>query len=789
MELASRDRLSELVEELTMSGEPELNQDKMKEVKRICKGSNEYIDHVYHSVMSQLNEDHAEIRLSAFQIASELFSRSHHFRTLLVENFQDFLELTVETDSGQPLPPPKEVARKLKTLAIRTVQSWHASFGTAYKKLALGYHFLKQIKVDFHDVQARTTVERRREEERLSRMEIINSGRAEAAAKELEEFHQEIESTLTEMESCLKLLLPDEFCLLDHQMNISTSQSSQPADQHSPPLQATAPTANDEMKDLKPFNECTSEQKQPCCSQDLKRAGKDGEEREQKKRNEKVEEKKKLNENNTLKERGDEEGRNERKMKLEDDMEDDSFIQHSGLISHSYSLDISLDPEVYVKETEDNEAVVSTLIDLHRLITTKHLPAVQSWVQIFTKSGAEQQLRRALDLKMSLEDALQKHKKLHISYKTRIRRVMKASAAGGDEEEESDDQDDFTEVPEKEGYEPNIPEHLREEYGLDSIPSTSSAPTNKRAPSKRPVPPASTFSSYVTKQRKRVLEEEQDPTCAAATQRQLLQHLSPHTAPGTSSSTQSRAGAVHAAPLDSGPGASCLGGGASASEDKAANAPVVPFGLDLYYWGQDQPNAGKIIKSASQHQFWVPCEVDEEVENKELSAESRSRYISFPGTFTPVSHYCSAPLANGKLCQRQDRVKCPFHGVIVPRDAQGRPIREEDRQREEQEERKRREEQPDWRDLELMQDIEAATGEDLSSGLVGRGRGQNKGKGKKKKKYPNLSDLKQSSNTPRSRLERKVFNKSSMRRVTEAQNKADSRKHDKFSNQFNYALN
>lgn len=58
----------------------------------------------------------------------------------------------------------------------------------------------------------------------------------------------------------------------------------------------------------------------------------------------------------------------------------------------------------------------------------------------------------------------------------------------------------------------------------------------------------------------------------------------------------------------------------------------------------------------------------------------------------------------------------------------------------------------DWRDAELMQDIEAATGQDLGSGRVGK-------KGKGKKKYPNLSDLKQSVNTPRSRLEKKVFNK------------------------------
>ncbi|XP_042371814.1 UV-stimulated scaffold protein A-like [Plectropomus leopardus] len=83
-----------------------------------------------------------------------------------------------------------------------------------------------------------------------------------------------------------------------------------------------------------------------------------------------------------------------------------------------------------------------------------------------------------------------------------------------------------------------------------------------------------------------------------------------------------------------------------------------------------------------------------------------------------------------------------------------------------------------------MRDIEAATGEDLGSDRVGK-----KGKKGKKKKHPNLSDLKQRANTSRSRLEKKVLSKSAMRRVAEVMSKADRRKHDKFSNQFNYALN
>lgn len=788
MELSQRERLSELVEELTTSGQPQLNQDQMREVKKLCKVSNDCIDHVYHSVMSQLNQEHAEIRLSAFQIASELFSRSHHFRTLLVDNFQEFLELTVETDSELPLPPPKEVARKLRALAIQTVQSWQTSYGSAYKKLALGYHFLKQVKkVDFQDAEARTVAERRREEERRRRMERIYKEKVEAAAKDMEESCQEIEATLAEMESCMRLLFP-EVGLTDIQ------------------------TANSSLSNSQQANECPSDDDQPCCSKDLRADGREGkiQEREEKKgdrgmteenrnnREEKSEREKEKKgsegvegkdgnkqEMNKCKEgeisdekKGDMEAEQEEEEGNEEEQEGSSvgdeeeeadyedFIRNSGLISHSYSLDLNFSPGLHVKETEDNEPVVSTVIDLHKLITSKHLPAVQSWVQVFTKSGAEQQLlRRALNLKRSLEAALQKHKELHIDYKTRVRKVMKVSSDG------EEDDDDFDEVPEKEGYEPHIPEHLRAEYGLDPSPSTSTgAVTEKKPSTKKPAagPPSSSSYSSI-KQLQRLEEEAQDPTSAVATLCLLREKIP--------IPTESRC--VPFSSGSSGPSSS-----QSSSDKNSVEVPVVPFGLDIFYWGQEQPSAGKIIKSASQHQFWVPAEVEEEVENKEMLAESRSRYISFPGSFIPVSHFCRAPMSNGKLCQRQDRFKCPFHGPIIPRDQEGRPCRQEDQLREEQEERRKREQEPDWRDAELMRDIEAATGEDLGSARLGG----KKGKGKKKK-YPNLSDLKQSTNTSRCRLEKKVFNKSSLRRVAQLMNKADKRKHDKFSNQFNYALN
>ncbi|TRY81337.1 hypothetical protein DNTS_029763 [Danionella cerebrum] len=709
MDQTMREKLSQLVEELTTSGELQLNQEKMKEVKKICKVSNEYIDHFYHLIMTQLNQEHAEIRLSAFQMLSEIFSRSHHFRVLLITNFQEFLELTVETDAEQPLPPPKEVARKLKTLAIQTVQTWHATYGEAYKKLSLGYHFLKQIKkIDFHDVEARTQAERRRQEEKQKRLERIYKDKLEKAKKEMEEMTAGIEESVTEMNNCLKLISTGDLNLFSED-------------------EASAHISNGAEQDSE----------QPCCSKDL-------------------------NFDKNKHEKKDEEAHREEcsdESETEELPVEDAFLRSTGLMSHSYHLELDVSTGLKVRQTDENEALVDTVRDLHRLITNRHLPLVQSWIQVFTKVGVEEELmRRATELKKSLEQVLRKQDFLHIDYKSRERRVMRAPEDG------EDDEDDFVDVPEKEGYEPHIPEHLRAEYGLDEAPSTSASMTIDK-PSKPAVKRSVPLpSSSLSRLRKRLYDEEQDPTCAAATLRVLKQRF-PSTEPSRVSAASTQA--------------------TDCSKDKV---PVVPFGIDLYYWGEEQPTAGKILKQRSQHQFWVPHEVEEEVENPELSAQMKSRCITFAGKFKPVEHKCRAPMPNGSLCERQDRIKCPFHGPIIPRDELGAPVNPEDALRLEREKRRHEEEESDWRDPELMREIEAATGEDLGSSKT-FGKGKKGGKRKSKKKYPNLTDLKQQANTSRSRLEKKVFNKSSMRRVMDVMKKMDKRKHEKFSNQFNYALN
>ncbi|XP_006893657.1 PREDICTED: UV-stimulated scaffold protein A [Elephantulus edwardii] len=710
-------KLPALVEELTTSGEPQLNPQKMKELKKICKSSEEQLRHTYHLLMTQLTQEHAQIRLSAFQALDQLFVRSHLFRVLVVSNFQEFLELTLGTDHEQPLPPPREVAQKLRRAAMQAVQGWNEKFGEAYKKLALGYHFLRHNKqVDFQDVSARTLAERKREEEKQRRLDGIYKERARRAEREMEEMSGEIRSCLTEVDSCFRLLVPFDLA--------SSLEGPCPAlgvPGETAPLSSSLGSAVPGPLD----------EEQPCCSKSLAAlpcgpraiGGPEGPPQAAP---------------------GD---------LSEDDQEE--FIRSHGLGSHKYSLDLELSGNsLQVQEDEDNSAVVHSAQDALKLIQNKFLPCVCSWVQLFTRAGIhDQRLKQAIDLKTELEVAMRRYEELHIQPQEGCTRPVAVMGDGSEDEE-----DDFVEVPEKEGYEPHIPDHLRAEYGLDPV-----APVQTL---RKGLPGAS--AAHGSRPSARRDEEASDPTSAAAQLRRLRDKLPPP--PPTSSSR------AVLAPDE-----------AQKLEAERSRAPVVPFGVDLCSWGQEQTMAGKVLKADSQHRFWKPSEVDEEVDNADVSEMLRSRHITFAGRFEPVQHRCRALRPDGRLCERQDRLKCPFHGKIIPRDDRGQPLDPDDRAREQRQQLQKQAERPDWQDPEFMRDVEAATKVDLGSSRYD-GKGKGKGKGKKKK-YPHLTDLKQQADTARARIGKKVFDKASMRRVITAMNQMDRRKHEKFANQFNYALN
>lgn len=148
----------------------------------------------------------------------------------------------------------------------------------------------------------------------------------------------------------------------------------------------------------------------------------------------------------------------------------------------------------------------------------------------------------------------------------------------------------------------------------------------------------------------------------------------------------------------------------------------------------------------------------EPIDPEELAARNRVNLVeesfdptdSVPGPSTSdtgLAMACNVRLETGKLCPRRDKVKCPFHGKIIPRDHLGVPIDEDDR-REEERRAKRKQNVPEWQDPQLLREIKAATGIDLT--MPKRG-GSNRISPKKNLVNPKTCDA-----TPKQRLQRRL---------------------------------
>lgn len=124
---------------------------------------------------------------------------------------------------------------------------------------------------------------------------------------------------------------------------------------------------------------------------------------------------------------------------------------------------------------------------------------------------------------------------------------------------------------------------------------------------------------------------------------------------------------------------------------------------------------------------------------------------TFVNELPTIKWKCRAPMGNGKLCERMDRYKCPFHGRIIARNEQGMAEDEKIRLQEEEQQRAKKRAVPDWQDPEMLEDIRLATGVDLRMDAA------NKNK-KKKKKESGLTELGKEEDTVRNRLERKLLN-------------------------------
>ena len=226
-------------------------------------------------------------------------------------------------------------------------------------------------------------------------------------------------------------------------------------------------------------------------------------------------------------------------------------------------------------------------------------------------------------------------------------------------------------------------------------------------------------------------------------------------------------------------------------------APVVPFDMDLYFWGDRTANTHKMVKMYLDNN-WASKEHEGEYVIGSEKEVRPSRMVTFAGSFEPVKWSCRAPLPSGKLCPRRDREKCPFHGKIIPRDETGAPVytpgaesdvamTSEGNGASTSEEQPKDSSATDWKEIGL--EIEAATGLDLGGKSKRKRKSHCKASNKKELKGKGLTDLKKQKNTAKARLEKIVLNKKAMQRVAhEMDATATKRYMEKFGNQFNYSL-
>ncbi|KAJ2822301.1 hypothetical protein FBU31_004632, partial [Coemansia sp. 'formosensis'] len=302
-----------------------------------------------------------------------------------------------------------------------------------------------------------------------------------------------------------------------------------------------------------------------------------------------------------------------------------------------HAVDINVNPGRILETVEDsgNAVVYDVIRDYLRLCVTKYEPQLRAWVERLAHldSNIDPELSKLLEtvrmFRCRVADVVPKCADLGVE-------LSFLHANNGKLGEDSSD-DEFEEVPED----------------FHKSRNTSS---------KRPVPSESLGAHRHKRHAVFSLFGEPgletDPTYIRP---DLLRSLQPSTTqPASKSSALS---------------------GNSIEDRLRQTAPVVKYGPDLMYWGQntvDTNTSGLEIR----HRFLGSAR--EEATLSGAAADSlRKRVVYYSDAMAGVNgaqsdqrreiRACRAPLKSGRLCPRRDLLKCPFHGLVIDRDEAGRP--------------------------------------------------------------------------------------------------------------------
>lgn len=134
--------------------------------------------------------------------------RSKLFRTLIIENLDQLLTLSVGFRRHQPLPAPPAIASKLRSKAIEFLEKWNTTFGIHYRQLRLGYEYLKNtLRYQFPNLQANAARLQQERRERELRTKEILLKKYELLKSNFSSIKDEVKSIVDEVNECLDILV------------------------------------------------------------------------------------------------------------------------------------------------------------------------------------------------------------------------------------------------------------------------------------------------------------------------------------------------------------------------------------------------------------------------------------------------------------------------------------------------------------------------------------------------------------------------------------------------------
>jgi len=201
---SEKKRIKKLVTDLVTSKEKIINEIQLKSVKKLCKNSEECLQIVHSELYNQLNKNNADIRLLCLEVFDQLFTRSHLFRNLTIERFEELTILCTGVDSLKPLPLPKLSAKQLQSKSIQTFKKWIDSYMEGYPKLKVIYEALKR-RVNFSTATLINDVDEMRREAERERESALWRGRVIQVEKEVTENQDSMDQCIQESKTCISL--------------------------------------------------------------------------------------------------------------------------------------------------------------------------------------------------------------------------------------------------------------------------------------------------------------------------------------------------------------------------------------------------------------------------------------------------------------------------------------------------------------------------------------------------------------------------------------------------------